>query len=314
MPMSPHRPALAALLVAAVAVLAFMATTPAFAADPLPAPVAPAVLPPLDPSMDRLPATAMRYLGTSQGECWTFVQRVIKEATGRTMGFEYRQGFFDAGATEVTAKDARSGDIIQIARDSNTAADADYPGLHTAIVIAPALNDSGRFEGKFKVIDANSRFDGIVRVRENYDPMESVGRYPGLNYHIYRLGGAPSIAPPLPKAALLPPPPSSGPLSVGDRAMVKTDDGSCLNLRDDAGTQSNIVVCLPDGTPVTVLGGANSAGGRIWLKVRTPGHGDGWVAAEYVTLPATAQESSAGGGVKQLKTFKVFIPLTSSDD
>ncbi len=314
MPMSPHRPALAAFLVAAVAVLALLATTPAFAADPAPAPVAPALLPPLDPSMDRLPAMAMRYLGTSQGECWTFVQRMVKEATGRTMGFEYRQGFFDAGAVEVTLKDARSGDIIQIARDSNTSADADYPGLHTTIIIGPALNDSARFDGKFKVVDANSRFDGIVRIRESYDPMDSVGRYPGLNYHIYRLTGAPSIAPPLPKSAFPPPPPSSGPLNIGDRATVKTDDGSCLNLRDDVGTQSNIIVCLPDGSSVTVVGGSNSAGGRIWFKVRTAANGDGWVAAEFVSLPVTAQESGAGGGVKQLKTFKVFVPLASSDD
>ena len=165
------------------------------------------------------------------------------------------------------------------------------------------------------MVDSNSRFDGIVRVRESYDPLDSVARYPGLNYHIYRLTGAPSIAPPLPKAALLPPvPPVSGPLSVGDRAMVKTDDGSCLNLRSDPGTQSDIVICLPDGSSVTVLGGSNTAGGRIWLKVHTTANGDGWVAAEWVTLPVTAQESGAGGGVKQLKVFRVFIPLTSSDD
>jgi hypothetical protein len=63
---------------------------------------------------------ALSHLGTRGGQCWTFMRQVVKEATGRTVGFDYRQGFFDAGAIEVSASEAQSGDIIQIAKDGDT--------------------------------------------------------------------------------------------------------------------------------------------------------------------------------------------------
>lgn len=72
-------------------------------------------------------AAAVRYDGTWQGECWAFVKKVVREATGQEMGFDYRQGYFDAGATEVTVATAQPGDIIQIANDFNSGPNADYP-------------------------------------------------------------------------------------------------------------------------------------------------------------------------------------------
>jgi hypothetical protein len=111
MPMSQHRLALAGILAALLGVLA--SATLAHA-DSTPT-----------PATNPIVATAQKYLGTQQGQCWTFVQKVVLEATGQKMGFDYRQGFFDAGAIEVDAASAQAGDIIQIDNDADTAPDAD---------------------------------------------------------------------------------------------------------------------------------------------------------------------------------------------
>ena len=116
-------------------------------------------------------AVALQYEGTYQGQCWPWVQRVVLEATGRQMGYDYRLGFFEAGAFEVSVDEARAGDVIQIADDSYTAPDANYDGLHTAIV----LDNYGG--GVFRVIDSNSQWDGMVRIRDNYSPAASAVRY-----------------------------------------------------------------------------------------------------------------------------------------
>ena len=69
MPLSQqHRPALAAILVAVVAVLfATLAGSPAKAAAP-----------PSNPILDR----ALLDLGSYQGECWTWMKEVVFDATG----------------------------------------------------------------------------------------------------------------------------------------------------------------------------------------------------------------------------------------
>ena len=175
MPMSQHRAALAAILVAVVAIYA-LSVVPAIAAPSVPA--------------NPVVAAAIQYDGTWQGECWAFVKKVVREATGQEMGFDYRQGYFDAGATEVTVAAARPGDIIQIANDANSGPNADYPGLHSSIVVENLGN------GLFHVIDSNQNYDGMVRHRTEYSPSASAARY-GLNFHIYRVvaGAAARSAP-----------------------------------------------------------------------------------------------------------------------
>ncbi|MFQ5382533.1 MAG: hypothetical protein ACE5EF_13070, partial [Dehalococcoidia bacterium] len=110
-----------------------------------------------------LVARAFEDLGTYQGECWPWVRQVVADSLGVRMGFDYRQGFFDAGAVEVHLAEAAPGDVIQLADDSYTNPDADYPGLHTAIIV------SVEGPGTFEVIDSNSQWDGIVRTRSGYD-------------------------------------------------------------------------------------------------------------------------------------------------
>ena len=100
--------------------------------------------------------TALAALDQQRGECLPWVRSVIQAATGRTIGADYNTGYLQAGAIEVPLINARDGDIIQITNPTNTQPNADYVGLHTAIV----LDNLGG--GKFRVVDSNSNYDGIV--------------------------------------------------------------------------------------------------------------------------------------------------------
>lgn len=277
MPMSQHRPALAAILVAVVAVLSAV-----FAAQPVDA--AP---PPTSPIADR----AMKDLGTWQGECWLWVKQVVFEATGRQMGFDYREGFFEAGAVEVSLSEAGPGDIIQIADDSWTSPDADYPGLHTAIIL------SANGDGTFEAIDSNQNFDGMVNLRSNYDPA-ALAAARGLNFHIYRFGDAPAAT----KVATVP-----GPLSAGDKARVNTP-GECLNLRSAPG--GSVVKCIAHNTQVTVTGSPKTQDGMTWLPVSTPA-GNGWMAATFLLKEVPTAVPSGGGGVKPVLPFRAVVSIAA---
>lgn len=221
--------------------------------------------------------TAYKYLGTHAGQCWTFMQQVVLEATGRRVGTNYRLGFFEAGAVEVTAAEAQEGDIIQIANDANTLPWASYPGLHTAII---TRNLGG---GRFDAIDSNQNWDEMVRLRPNYDPYGAAARY-GLQVHIYRipLGGAAPTAPAVPVN-----------FETGSAAVV--DAGAdCLNLRSAPSVAGGRIACLSSGTTVNVIGESVTADGWTWAKVRTAA-GEGWMAANYLQLssaPSTVAAST----------------------
>lgn len=296
MPMSQHRAALAAILVAVVAIFTLTAV-PAFAA---PAPSNP------------IAAKALTYDGSWQGECWQFVKKVVREATGNEMGFDYRQGFFDAGGVEVTVANAQPGDIIQIVDDANSGANADYPGLHTSIVIE---NLGG---GNFHVIDSNQNYDGVVHHRENYSPAAAAARW-GLDFHIYRIpvnpakpAAAPSLTNTSTKPAAPVPPAPNQVLAAGDSAVVYTP-GDILFLRPGPGRESGEIARLQHGTAVSVISAPVIAGGLAWVKVTTPA-GEGWVAADYLSKekpkPAT---TSGAGSVGPVLRYKAIIPLASID-
>ncbi|HXU23819.1 MAG TPA: hypothetical protein VN697_07300 [Tepidiformaceae bacterium] len=288
MPMSQHRPALAAILVAFVAVLSLSAVTFASAdsSSPITNPIA---------------VTALKYEGTYQGQCWVFMKKVVFEATGQEIGFDYRQGYFDAGATEVSAADAQQGDIIQIANDADTSPDASYDGLHTAII----LRNNG--DGTFDVVDSNRDFDGIVHERDGYDPGDRASAN-GLSFHIYRISGTPA---PAPQAI----PPAS--FAVGDRAVTNTP-GDVLNLRPTPDFTGKLGT-LPDRTLVTVLSAPIAEGGYHWVQVSTP-VGNGWVASEFllkqsVPTAAAAPASPAGSAkVGPVRTYRSFTPGLSVGD
>lgn len=214
--------------------------------------------------------TARKYLGTRGGQCWTFMQKVVKETTGRSMVGDYRRAYLDAGAVEVSKEDAASGDIIQIALDGNSGPWASYPGLHTAIVLK---NLSG---GRFDAIDSNQNWDEMVSLRPDYDPYTAASRY-GLQVHIYRFtpGALPPVAP---KVA---------PSLVSGTAALVDADGDCLNLRSAASPTATKITCLGAGTALTILGAPVSAGGMAWVQVQTPA-GKGWVASQFLSAPPSA--------------------------
>ena len=286
MPLSPHRPARAAILLAIVAIIAAAgfaqrttATTPSSA----------------------IAERAIQDLGSWQGECWQWMKKVVAEATGQTVGFDYRAGYFEAGAIEVSAAEAGPGDIVQIASDSWTSPDADYAGLHTAII----LRANG--DGTFDVIDSNQQWDGIVRLRPGYDPA-ALASVRGLNFHIYRItaGSAPSAT----ARSAQPAPTPAASFQAGDRARVNTP-GECLNLRSEP--VGNVITCVPHGTSTTVIGSPVTSAGMTWVQVQTPS-GAGWMAAPYLQREPSATASPSGaGGVSPVYQYRAFIPLASSD-
>jgi hypothetical protein len=285
MPMSQHRPALAAILVAVVAVLtAAVSIRPAAAA------------PAEDASAGAIVDRALQDLETYQGECWQWMKLVVLEATGVEIGFDYRWGFLDSGAVEVSVADAGPGDIIQIADDGNTAPDASYSGLHTAIILA----NNG--DGTFDAIDSNQNFDGFVHLRPNYDPAAAASRY-GLDFHIYRITGEPAkVLPPVKTVA--------GPLTGGDKARVNTP-GDCLRLRN--APSGLITHCLGHNTQVSVTGEPRLVDGIRWVPVQTAA-GFGWMAESFLLkeLPESAPAAPSGTGtVKPVFQYRAFVNIAT---
>ena len=210
---------------------------------------------------------ALKDLGTWQGQCFTWVKKVVDRATPYTMGFGYRDGYLGAGAVEVPLSQAVRGDIIQLANDSALGANSFYLGLHTAIVLEPLGG------GRFDVIDSNQNWDEIVRLRPGYDPLASAARYVGISARAYRFpGGSATDAPPSPVVEL----------AEGDPAVVSAD-GDCLRLRSEPSLSGVRLDCLPDGSAVSITGAAQTGDGLVWVPVDTY-RGAGWMAAVYLEL------------------------------
>lgn len=224
------------------------------------------------PEYNALTRLAMTALRTQQGECFPWMRRVVQAATGIVVGTDYRLGYLNAGLTEVPLAQARNGDIIQVANDANTVPTADYAGLHTAFILEP---EGG---GNFRVVDANSNYDGIVRVRTGYNPAERAAAYPGLSFHIYRLPGS------TPGGAVITPPASlvntPGILPIGSAAEIAAD-GDCLRVRSIAGLSGAVMGCLPTGARVTVTQPGPDVDGYHWVTI-TNGVITGWASERYL--------------------------------
>lgn len=234
---------------------------------------------------------ALTSISQNRGQCFLWVREVVKAAVGRTVGYDYHGGYLQAGAIEVPLLSAKDGDIIQVTNPANTKGDADYPGLHTAIV----LDNLGN--GKFRAIDSNSNYDGIVRIREQYNPAELSARYPGLVVRVYRIEGTPTPAatalPAVPKAAIVPTAPTftaTGTLPAPGATVTVAAEGDCLRVRSAAGLTGSVMGCLPTGGQATVTQVGAAADGYTWVKV-SAGSVSGWVAANYLS-PAVAVTST----------------------
>jgi len=237
----------------------------------LPAPRAGAQAAPTGEST--IAGAALRYVGQYQGQCFTFMKQAVAEATGIQLGGDYRLGYLNAGAIEVASEQAMPGDIIQSADDTDTGFHADYPGLHTAIVLE---NFGG---GRFRVVDSNSQWDGVVRIRDTYQPYVTAAAYTNIQVHIYRMPIGSGDSVPVVTPAVV------TPLAGGDTAIVRAD-GDGLNLRSTPSTSSQVVNHLPDGTLVSVLDATVEADGYQWQQVNAGGL-VGWVAAIYLDHAGT---------------------------
>ena len=235
-----------------------------------------------------LTSTALASLGKFEGECFPFVQRVVKAVLGKSIGSDYRLGYLQAGAVEVTLAAAQAGDIIQLIDDRNTSPSADYPGMHTAIVME---NYGG---GKFRVVDSNASYDGMVRVRD-YEPRTIALRYPYISIHAYHL-----IDTPVPANGIVPPGASGGsggttvapvPLTPGVQAVVAAD-GDCLRVRSVPALSGATLTCMPTGASLTIAGGAAQADGYKWLRITAAGGTSGWAVEQY--LRGVASTASTG--------------------
>lgn len=105
--------------------------------------------------------------GKSGGDqCKQFANCVVYMVSGKKQypvdpNGNYQNSYVVAGGVEVSSANASIGDVIQY---GETDADAASGRLHTAIVVV------NRGSGKFSVVDANFKYDGIVRQHEYTPP------------------------------------------------------------------------------------------------------------------------------------------------
>ena len=247
---------------------------------------------------------ALAAVGKFEGECYTFMQKVVKSALGKTVGGDYRLGYLQAGAVEVTLAAAQVGDVIQLIDDRNTTPSADYPGMHTAIILE---NFGG---GKFRVVDSNANYDGMVRVRE-YEPVVVAARYSNISVHAYHLTDSA-----VPTGGVVPPGSASIgtsllPLTPGAAAVIAAD-GDCLRIRAVPALTGNVVTCMPTGASLTIAGSGAEADGYKWLPVSGRGV-SGWAVERYLRgVPATSSPSSSTSAVPDPATVGAVFPQPPS--
>ena len=295
-----------AVVALAIAISLVASGAPRLEAASTPAAEAHAQIAPDAATYGPIASRALQDLHTWVGQCFPWVRLVVQAATGRTMGFGYRSGYLQAGAIEIAAADARDGDVIQLIDDSYTAPDADYVGIHTAIVLK---NLGG---GRYDAIDSNQQWDGIVRLRSNYDPFAAAARYSNINVHFYRFpGNAGSSAPaPPPDPVEAPATMLDQPLPSGSAAVVLTDSG-CLRLRSAAGIDANVIDCLAPGTRVLVVDDVEERDGYRWQRV-VAGTQIGFVADSYLQLdPSPATPPPAPAPAAPIALAAPLAPLTA---
>lgn len=89
--------------------------------------------------------------------------------------------------------------------------------------------------------------------------------------------------PSTPQPTPTPPPTAAEPaarFNLGDGAVVAGTD-SCLNVRAEADIEAAVLVCVADGTSVTVLEGPVSQGNLTWWLIAAP-EVNGWAAELYL--------------------------------
>ncbi|MEO7753249.1 MAG: hypothetical protein ABIS35_07515 [Terracoccus sp.] len=121
-------------------------------------------------TVDPMVSHARRYLGTRQGQCKVFVQKIHAEVYANTLGTGYYQAYLNAGYHRVTKANIKPGDVVQETNAAHTL------GIHTAIVTG---NPSG---ADVRVIDSN--FVSYETVGEHvYNPDAHAASHGGVAYY-----------------------------------------------------------------------------------------------------------------------------------
>jgi hypothetical protein len=74
--------------------------------------------------------------------------------------------------------------------------------------------------------------------------------------------------------------------NIGDSVRVSGTGGAGLSLRTCANTTCSVVVNMPDGTVMQVIGGPTTAAGHTWWNLSGMVGGvsrTGWAAEDYLT-------------------------------
>jgi hypothetical protein len=79
-------------------------------------------------------------------------------------------------------------------------------------------------------------------------------------------------------------------LEPGTSATVRTDDGTCLRMRSEAGLQGAILACIPDRSTVAVLLGMEAVDGFQWQRIQYGGQ-SGWSVEQYLVATLTPAPS-----------------------
>ncbi|MDZ7727221.1 MAG: SH3 domain-containing protein [Dehalococcoidia bacterium] len=262
MGISPTRTALTLTALALLAVIAVQAPRPASAQSPESHPIV---------------AAAMQRAGTYGGQCYTFVQDVVRDVTGRHIGMGYRQGFLSAGGIEIDPANARAGDVLQIANPNDTG--SYYPGMHTVIVIENLGNRT------YKVVDSNWQWNERVAVH-NWHRASAPATSSSTPIASLSMTAAPTFRPgPVPAPPGRPELPRSSKPAMAPALSPAVASASVAALA----SATNILDCLSAGTAMTVLSGPTYADGYSWVQVELASGQRGWVASEFLeSAPAPA--------------------------
>jgi len=137
------------------------------------------------------------------------------------------------------------------------------PGQDEPLAVTDALVDGGRIDFLWGLYEQ----EAVVVAYDTPDALY------GTPFFLDAQGALRDLTPILGEIAA----PAWGPVVVRtDAARINTTDGEPLNLRSAPG--GSLLVALPNGTLVTVLGGPRTVDGLQWWQVRAADGVAGWVA------------------------------------